>query len=61
MTDNQSVEKKKSIIAAKMTFGDRLSGWIDNPIKSAFAATAATLTAIGFVLSGIWIVSVSIS
>ncbi len=60
MTNNQTEETKESVDAAVTTFGDRVASIIDDPFKSALAATASCAIAITFVISGIGLVSVAI-
>ena len=58
MTKNQSPETKESVEAAVVPLGHRIGQWIEDPFASALLATAATATAIGFVLTGMGIINV---
>ncbi len=61
MTTNQSNETRDLVAAAVVpSFGQRLGGWIQDPFASAFLATGMTATAITFVLTGMWLVSIAL-
>ncbi|MDA0977487.1 MAG: hypothetical protein O3B72_02915 [Proteobacteria bacterium] len=57
MTINQSEQTRESAKAAIVPFSQRLAQWIDDPFASALLATAATTTAICFVLGGMGIIN----
>jgi hypothetical protein len=66
MTKNQTEQTRSSVsIAVVPTFsdrlGERLGRWIQDPFASAIAATAATSLAVGFVLSGMWLINLGLS
>jgi len=66
MTSNQTEKTRSSVsIAVAPTFGDRLgerlNRWIQDPFASALAATVATSCAVGFVLSGMWLINLGLS
>ena len=61
MTNNQTEQTKESVATASLSFGDRVASWVDDPFKSALAATIGTFTAMGFVLGGIGLVSIAVS
>ena len=61
MTRNQN--QQTQAIAATATsdqLGERLARWIQDPFASAIAATVATSCAVGFVLSGMWLVNLGL-
>lgn len=59
MTENQTEKTKEAVEAAVHT--NKLAKWIEDPFASALLATAATASAVGFVLTGMFIVNVAIS
>lgn len=58
MTKNQSKEIHAAADIAVEKTSNPLARWIEDPFSSALLATAATTTAFGFVITGIWLMSV---
>ena len=59
MTENQTEQTKEAVDAAVQP--GKLARVIEDPFASALMATAVTATAVGFVLTGMFIVQVAIS
>jgi len=47
--------------ANTQTLGFRLGQWLQDPMGSVIAASAATIGAFGFVLSGTWFISLALN
>jgi len=47
--------------ATGQTAGYRLGQWLQDPMGSIIAASAATIGAFGFVLSGTWLISLALN
>jgi hypothetical protein len=47
--------------ATTPTLGFRLGQWLQDPMGSVIAASAATIGAFGFVLSGTWFISLALN
>lgn len=58
MTGNQSEETQTTAAVAVEKTRNPLARWLEDPFPSALLATAATTTAFGFVVTGIWLMSV---
>ena len=58
MTGHQSEETHTTAAVAVEKTRNRLAGWLEDPFSSALLATAATTRAFGFVVTGIWLMSV---
>jgi len=62
MSSNLKAKNQETITAAVVpTFSQRVNDWMHDPIASAVAATGITITAIGFVISGLWLVNFALS
>ena len=58
MTGNQPEETQTTAAIAVEKTSNTLARWLEDPFSSALLATAATTTAFGFVVTGIWLMSV---
>ena len=47
--------------AAKQPLGYRLGQWVQEPLGSIIAASAATIGSFGVVLSGMWLISLAVN
>lgn len=57
----KDTEIKAVAQAAPQDFASRLAQIIEDPMASALAATAATALAVCVVLSGMWVISLSVA
>ncbi|MDP4639967.1 MAG: hypothetical protein NWS69_04290 [Pseudomonadales bacterium] len=52
-----AANKEAITVAVVPSFNQRVTGLLHDPIASAFAATFVTIMAIGFVISGLWLIN----
>lgn len=60
MTNNQTDATKAAVNAAMAPTQSRFATWIQDPIASAYLATATTALAVMFVLGGMSIVNMAV-
>jgi hypothetical protein len=62
MSSKIAVKNQEATTVAVMpTLGQRVTDWMHDPMASAVAATCITIMAMGFVVSGLWIVNFALS
>jgi hypothetical protein len=62
MTVNQTNESSAPITAVVApSFGERLGAWSEDPFALLIGGTVAISAAVGFVLSGMWIINMSLA
>jgi hypothetical protein len=58
---SNAAESTKAIATAPLSFKGRFVQWVQEPMGSVIAASVATMSSLGFVLSGMWFISSAIN
>lgn len=61
MNGEAKIPARSSTPTDAQSLGDRVGQWLQDPLGSVVAASAATIGSFGFVLSGMWFISLAIN
>jgi hypothetical protein len=61
MAAHRTAQQKETTTTALLTPAGRFAAWVQDPMNSVVAASVATMSTLGFVLSGSWFISLMLS